>query len=103
MPGLTAYSGLLTLGKPQPGETVVVAAATGPVGSLVGQIARLYGARAVGIAGGAEKCAYAKKEMGFDAVVDHRSSDERRVGKEGVSTWRSRGWTEHKKKNKDTK
>ncbi|BAI98880.1 NADP-dependent oxidoreductase [Sphingobium sp. TA15] len=73
MPGLTAYSGLLTLGKPQPGETVVVAAATGPVGSLVGQIARLYGARAVGIAGGAEKCAYAKQELGFDAVVDHRS------------------------------
>src|SRR3546814_16603942 len=61
------------LGKPQPGETVVVAAATGPVGSLVGQIARLYGARAVGIAGGAEKCAYAKQELGFDAVVDHRS------------------------------
>ncbi|KEQ52336.1 NADP-dependent oxidoreductase [Sphingobium chlorophenolicum] len=73
MPGLTAYSGLLTLGKPKPGETVVVAAATGPVGSLVGQIAKIYGARAVGIAGGPEKCAYALEELGFDAMIDHRS------------------------------
>lgn len=73
MPGLTAYSGLLTIGKPQPGETVVVAAASGPVGSVVGQIARIKGARVVGIAGGTEKCAYVKNHLGFDAVIDHRS------------------------------
>lgn len=73
MPGLTAYTGLLSIGQPKPGETVVVAAASGPVGSLVGQIARIKGARAVGIAGGPAKCAYVKEELGFDAVVDHRS------------------------------
>jgi NADPH-dependent curcumin reductase len=73
MPGLTAYAGLLTIGKPRPGETVVVAAATGPVGSLVGQIARIKGARAVGIAGGADKCAFARDGLGFDAAIDHRS------------------------------
>ena len=75
MPGITAYAGLLNIGKPVPGETVVVTAASGPVGSLVGQIARLKGARAVGIAGGAEKCAFVRKELGFDAVVDHREPD----------------------------
>src|SRR5208282_6772136 len=73
MPGFTAYGGLRVIGKPQPGETVVDAAASGPVGSLVGQLAKLAGARAVGIAGGPEKCAYVKQELGFDAVVDHRS------------------------------
>ena len=73
MPGLTAYSGLLTIGQPKPGETVVVAAASGPVGSLVGQIARIKGARVVGIAGGSTKCRYVEEELGFDAVVDHRS------------------------------
>lgn len=75
MPGLTAYAGLLNIGKPGQGETVVVAAASGPVGSLVGQIARIKGARVVGIAGGAEKCAFVKHELGFDAVVDHRAPD----------------------------
>ena len=75
MPGFTAYAGLLLLGKPQPGETVVVAAATGPVGSAVGQIARLKGARAVGIAGGPEKCRALREEFGFDAAVDHRAPD----------------------------
>lgn len=73
MPGFTAYAGLLTLGQPKPGETVVVAAASGPVGSAVGQIARIKGARAVGIAGGPEKCAFVRETFGFDAVVDHRS------------------------------
>ncbi|HFO1400381.1 TPA: NADP-dependent oxidoreductase [Pseudomonas aeruginosa] len=73
MPGLTAYAGLLTIGKPQPGETVVVAAASGPVGSMVGQIAKLKGARVVGIAGGQAKCAFVKSELGFDEVIDHRS------------------------------
>jgi len=75
MPGFTAYAGLLTIGQPKPGETVVVAAASGPVGSAVGQIARIKGARAVGIAGGPDKCAYVKETFGFDAVVDHRDPD----------------------------
>ncbi len=73
MPGFTAYAGLLEIGRPQPGETVVVAAATGPVGSAVGQIARVKGARAVGIAGGPEKCRALMEEFAFDAAVDHRS------------------------------
>lgn len=73
MPGFTAYAGLLEIGRPQPGETVVVAAATGPVGSAVGQIARLRGARAVGIAGGPDKCRALTEEFGFDVAVDHRS------------------------------
>src|SRR5690606_14440629 len=74
MPGFTAYGGMKVIGQPKPGETVVVAAASGPVGSLVGQLAKLAGARAVGIAGGPDKCAYVKDELGFDAVVDHRSA-----------------------------
>jgi NADPH-dependent curcumin reductase CurA len=73
MPGFTAYAGLLAIGRPQPGETVVVAAATGPVGSAVGQIARLKGARALGIAGGPEKCRALVDEFDFDAAVDHSS------------------------------
>ncbi len=73
MPGLTAYVGLLDLGAPKAGETVVVAAATGAVGSVVGQIAKLKGCRVVGIAGGAEKCAYAVKTLGFDACLDHHA------------------------------
>lgn len=73
MPGFTAYAGLLEIGRPQPGETVVVAAATGPVGSVVGQVARIRGARAVGIAGGPEKCRALLEEFGFDAAADHRS------------------------------
>ncbi|MEU6558275.1 NADP-dependent oxidoreductase [Nocardia nova] len=73
MPGLTAYAGLLDIGKPEPGQTVVVAAASGPVGSAVGQIAKLEGARAVGIAGGPVKCRALIEEFGFDAAVDHRS------------------------------
>jgi len=72
MPGFTAYAGLLEVGRPRPGETVVVAAASGAVGSAVGQIARLLGARAVGIAGGPGKCAYVKDELGFDVALDHR-------------------------------
>jgi len=75
MPGFTAYMGLLEIGAPQPGETVVVAAATGAVGAVVGQIAKIKGARAVGIAGGPEKCAAAVQEFGFDACLDHRSPD----------------------------
>ena len=75
MPGFTAYSGLRSIGKPKPGETVVVAAASGPVGSLVGQLAKLAGARAIGIAGGPPKCAYVKNELQFDAAIDHRATD----------------------------
>jgi NADPH-dependent curcumin reductase CurA len=73
--GLTAYAGLLDIGRPKSGETVVVAAASGGVGSIVGQIARIKGARAVGIAGGAAKCAYVTGELGFDACLDHRAPD----------------------------
>src|SRR6188768_1739680 len=75
MPGMTAYTGLLDIGKPQPGETVVVAAASGAVGSAVGQIARIKGARAVGIAGGKDKCDHVKKDLGFDECLDHRETD----------------------------
>ncbi len=75
MPGMTAYTGLLNIGKPQAGETVAVAAASGTVGSVVGQIARIKGCRAVGIAGGKEKCAFVTDELGFDACVDHRAPD----------------------------
>lgn len=73
MPGITAYHGLFDIGAPKPGETVAVAAAAGAVGSIVGQLAKLAGCRAVGIAGGAEKCAHVVKDLGFDACVDHRS------------------------------
>jgi NADPH-dependent curcumin reductase CurA len=72
MPGLTAYVGTLDLGTPKEGETLVVAAATGAVGSVVGQIAKIKGLRAVGIAGGPQKCEYAVKELGFDACIDHK-------------------------------
>jgi NADPH-dependent curcumin reductase CurA len=75
MPGMTAYSGLLEIGKPQAGETVVVSAASGAVGSVVGQVAKIKGARAVGIAGGPDKCKYVKDELGFDDCVDHRAAD----------------------------
>ncbi len=71
--GLTAYFGLLRVGRPKAGETVVVSAAAGSVGSIVGQIARIKGCRVIGIAGGAEKCAWLKDELGFDAAVDYKS------------------------------
>ncbi|WP_315749794.1 MULTISPECIES: NADP-dependent oxidoreductase [unclassified Bradyrhizobium] len=75
MPGMTAYTGLLDIGQPKAGETVVVAAASGAVGSAVGQIARIKGARAIGIAGGKDKCDYVKNEFGFDDCIDHRDPD----------------------------
>jgi len=74
MPGFTAYAGLLQIGRPAEGETVVVAAAAGPVGSAVGQIARVKGARTVGIAGGPDKCRLLTDEFGFDIALDHRSA-----------------------------
>jgi len=75
MPGYTAYAGLLKIGEPQPGETVVVAAASGPVGATVGQIAKIQGCRVVGIAGGAAKCQHVVDNLGFDACIDHKSDD----------------------------
>ncbi len=75
MPGYTAYAGLLKIGEPQPGETVVVAAASGPVGATVGQIAKIKGCRVVGIAGGAKKCKHVVDNLGFDTCLDHKSSD----------------------------
>ncbi len=73
MPGLTAYAGLLNIGQPKAGETLAVAAAAGPVGSAVGQIAKIKGCRVVGIAGGPKKVDYLRNELGFDAALDHRS------------------------------
>lgn len=75
MPGWTAYFGLLEVGQPKAGETVLVSAASGAVGSIVGQIAKIKGCRAVGIAGGAEKCRYVVEELGFDACVDYKAGN----------------------------
>ena len=75
MPGVTAYTGLLNIGKPKSGETVVVSAASGAVGSVVGQIARIKGARTVGIAGTSQKCKFVTEELGFDACINHKSDD----------------------------
>ncbi len=75
MPGMTAYFGLLDTGAPHPGNTVVVSAASGAVGSVVGQIAKIKGCRAVGIAGGAQKCQHITRELGFDAAIDYKSED----------------------------
>lgn len=75
MPGVTAWYGLLTIGEPKPGETVVVSAASGAVGSVAGQVAKIKGCRAVGIAGGKAKCEYVVGELGFDACVDYKAAD----------------------------
>lgn len=75
MPGMTAYMGLMDIGQPKAGETLVVAAASGAVGSVVGQVAKIKGLRAVGVAGGAEKCKYVVEELGFDACIDHKAPD----------------------------
>jgi NADPH-dependent curcumin reductase CurA len=75
MPGLTAYAGLLNIGKPRVEETVVVAAASGAVGSVVGQIAKIKGCRVIGLAGGEMKCRFVKEELGFDDCLDHRQPD----------------------------
>jgi NADPH-dependent curcumin reductase CurA len=73
MPGMTAYFGLLDIGKPQPGETVVVSGAAGAVGAVDGQIAKIKGCRVVGIAGGENKCGWLKRELGFDATIDYKA------------------------------
>ncbi|ELV8592107.1 TPA: NADP-dependent oxidoreductase [Vibrio vulnificus] len=75
MPGFTAYMGLLDIGQPKEGDTLVVAAATGAVGSMVGQIGKLKGCRVIGIAGGEEKCQFAKDTLGFDECIDHKAAD----------------------------
>ncbi|GAN77836.1 NADP-dependent oxidoreductase [Acidisphaera rubrifaciens] len=79
MPGVTAYSGMKDIGQPKAGETVVVSAASGAVGSVVGQLAKRAGARAVGIAGGADKCRFVREELGFDDCVDHRAPELRKA------------------------
>lgn len=75
MPGMTAYVGLIDIGQPKAGETVVVSAASGAVGSVVGQLAKIRGCRAVGIAGSAEKCRYVVDELGFDACINYKTDD----------------------------
>lgn len=75
MPGFTAWAGLTQIGAPKSGETLVVAAATGPVGATVGQIGKIMGCNVVGVAGEPEKCAYAVKELGFDSCIDHKAND----------------------------
>jgi len=75
MPGQTAYCALLDIGKPQPGETVVISSASGAVGSVAGQIAKIKGARAIGVAGSDEKCRYVVEELGFDACINRRTED----------------------------
>lgn len=80
MPGVTAWVGLLDLAQPKAGETVVVSAASGAVGAIVGQIAKIKGCRAVGIAGGAAKCDYVVKELGFDACLDYKASHAGNLG-----------------------
>ena len=91
MPGVTAYVGLLDIGQPKAGETVVVSAAAGAVGSIVGQIAKMHGCRVVGIAGGAAKCAYVVDELGFDACVDYRAgqvrADVRAAAPDGIDVY----------------
>jgi NADPH-dependent curcumin reductase CurA len=73
--GLTAYFGLLDIGRPEPGQTVVISGAAGSVGSVAGQIARIKGCRAIGIAGGQEKCRWLVEELGFDAAIDYKAGD----------------------------
>ena len=86
MPGMTAYFGLLDVGQPKPGETVVVSGASGAVGQTVGQVAKLKGCRVVGIAGGQAKCDFVVKELGFDACIDYRAGDVREGLKKSCPT-----------------
>ena len=85
MPGLTAWIGLTEYGRPKAGETLVVSAATGAVGSVVGQLGRIRGLRVVGVAGGAEKCAHAVETLGLDACVDHRAAADARALREALA------------------
>lgn len=85
MPGITAYVGLLDHGRPRAGETLVVGAATGAVGTLVGQLGKIYGCRVVGVAGGAKKCAFAVEELGFDACIDHYAQADGKAMREALA------------------
>jgi NADPH-dependent curcumin reductase CurA len=85
MPGFTGWYGFNVIGQPKAGETLVVGAATGPVGSMVGQLAKQKGLRAVGVAGGADKCAYAVEELGFDACIDHRAASDAKALRKSLS------------------
>ena len=87
MPGMTAYFGLKELGQPKAGETVLVSAASGAVGSVVGQLAKIWGCRAVGIAGGREKCDYVTRELGFDACIDYKAGSLRDALKEKIDVY----------------
>ena len=85
MPGMTAWAGLNLHGRPKEGETLVVAAASGAVGAMVGQLGKAAGLRVVGIAGGAEKCAFVTQELGFDACLDHRAAEDARALRKGLA------------------
>ena len=98
MPGWTAYFGLLEVGQPKPGETVVVSAAAGAVGSVVGQIAKIKGCRAVGIAGGPEKCRYVTQELGFDACIDYKASDLAAAAEGGLPQGHRRQFRERRRR-----
>jgi len=87
MPGMTAYFGLKEIGQPKAGETVLVSAASGAVGSVVGQLAKLWGCRAIGIAGGREKCDYVTRELGFDACLDYKAGMLREQLKERIDVY----------------
>jgi NADPH-dependent curcumin reductase CurA len=87
MPGMTAYFGLKEIGQPKAGETVLVSAASGAVGSVVGQLAKIWGCRAVGIAGGREKCDYVTRELGFDACIDYKAGKLRDELKEKIDVY----------------
>lgn len=99
MPGLTACFGLLDVGQPEAGDTVVVSGAASAVGSVVGQIAKIKGARVVGIAGGADKCRYLVEELGFDAVIDHKTENVAEALKahcpDGVNVYVRQRWRRH--------
>ena len=87
MPGFTAYMGLLDIGQPQAGETLVVAAATGPVGATVGQIGKIKGCRVIGVAGGEEKCRHAVDVLGFDACLDHHAEQLAKACPQGIDVY----------------
>jgi len=91
IPGMTAYFGLLDIGRPEPGQTVVVSGAAGAVGSVVGQIAKIKGCRIIGVAGGERKCRLVVEQLGFDACIDYKSEDVRKalheVAPEGVDVY----------------
>ena len=101
--GLTAYFGLLEVGQPKPGDTVLVSAAAGAVGSMVGQIAKIAGCRVVGTAGGQDKCDWLTRELGFDAAVDYKADDVRRALAGRVSQRHRRLFRQHRRRRCSTR